>query len=137
MKNQLHRPKSERFRKYLLKNIMYSEVHTPTGIFLGKADVAMLDAKRMDRVIDRITRGIYYKINKNILPVDWSVDVQMLDPREGKKQIKNFKIQNELISIGNETFKYYWKPSIEDDKISLMWLIFFNSVYFWVFTGLD
>jgi len=136
MKNQLHRSQSEGFRKYLLNNFLKSEIQTPSGIFLGKADLAMLDVKRMDRVLGRITRGIYYKINQNILPINTSVEVHMLHPNEGRKQIKNFKIQNELVSIGNETFKYYWKPTIENDNIGLMWLIFFNSVYFWIFTGL-
>ena len=59
----------------------------------------------------------------------------MLHPISAKEQMSRFKVSSKLSSIGNGIFKYYWQPVQEDIKIGLFWLIFFDCVYFWVFTG--
>jgi hypothetical protein len=136
MKDQLHRPESQGFRSYLLKNIKPIDLYTEAGIYLGKGDVAMLDAKRMEAVLERTARGIFYKTTRNILPIDWPIEIQMLHPVDGRKQMVRFSIESKLSSIGNGIFKFFWQPTKEDQRIGLFWLIFFDSVYFWVFSGL-
>jgi len=137
MKDQLHRAESQGFRSYLLKSMKPIDLYSESGIYLGKGDVALLDAKRMDVVVERIARGIFYKKTKNILPLAWLMEVQMLHPVDGRQQMSRFRVEAKLSSIGNGIFKYFWQPTIEDQRIGLFWLIFFDSVYFWVFAGLQ
>lgn len=133
LRKQIHRKESANFRKYILKNLTPVEIKTPSGLFLGTQEAAMLDSKRMDGVVERIARGIYYSINKNILPIDFPVDVQMLEPIEGKKQLIKLNVTNKLVSIGIKIFQYYWQPANNDISKGLFWFIFFESVYYWVF----
>ena len=133
---QIHRLESKGFKNYLIQHLIPVELSTPSGIYLGDAEAAALDPKRTDRVIKRIARGIFYKKTQNILPLKWSVDVQMLHPVHRKDRIK-LETQERLISIGNGIFKYFWRHTQEDKRISLFWFVFFDCVDFLVFTGLD
>ena len=106
---QVHRKESVKYRKYLLDNIQDADIRSETGIILGRAPVAALDSKRVERVIERITRGIYYKINRNILPLDTQIESQMLEVQSALNQIARFKVENKFKSIGNTIFKYHWQ----------------------------
>jgi len=133
IKKQIHRKESFRFRKYLLDNIIPIDINSKGGIFLGKAQAALLDSKRMDRVLERIARGLFYSIKKYILPIDHPVEVQMLVPEYAQTQMKRFNVESNLISFCNKTFQYYWQQTIDNENKGLFWFVFFESVYFWIF----
>ncbi|MFX0200412.1 MAG: hypothetical protein ACFFCW_30200 [Candidatus Hodarchaeota archaeon] len=134
IKKQVHRTDSEGFRKYLLDKLASLEITTPSGIYLGEAEAAMLDAKRMIRVIERIARGIYYKHTEMILPLDWPVDVKLMSPAVRKDRIRIEK-KGKFVSIGKGIFRYFWNYTNEDRRNGFFWFVFFDCVDFWVRTG--
>lgn len=102
----IHRRQSAGFLNYIRKNIFKVDIYSKGGIYLGKRDVAFIDAKRTNLVLERIARGIYYKLHRNILQLEWPIDIQMLEMNEGLKQVNRLNIESQLVSIGNNTFKY-------------------------------
>ena len=55
------------FQKAYAKAISVKKVFTPTGIFLGNRPVMSLDNERLEKVLSKIIRGLYYHQNKKAL----------------------------------------------------------------------
>ena len=53
------------FQKAYAKAISVKRVFTPTWIFLGNRPVMSLDNERLEKVLSKIIRGLYYHQNKN------------------------------------------------------------------------
>ena len=54
--------------------------YTPGGIYLGDAVSFPIDGERMNREFSLITRGLYYAIRKEHLPIDCAFDVRRVHP---------------------------------------------------------
>jgi len=133
IKKRINRPESRGFKTDLVKHIKPIDVKTSAGIYLGKADVALLDAKRMENVVKRIARGLFYKHTGNILPINYSLKVDFMNQTNSsvRKYQKILENKNKLTSIGNNIFKYSWRQS-RIDKTCKFWFTFFNCVNFCV-----
>ena len=131
---RFHRPEGRGFKRYITKNMYPVELTTPSGIYLGKTQGIKFDSDRVTAEVERIARGIFYKETSNILPRDWKVEVSLMSPkvREMRYKIDN---ANNWNSFANYTFKYVWNHTKEDVKNGVFWVVFFNTVDFWVFVS--
>jgi hypothetical protein len=54
---------------------------TSTGLYVGECFTAPLDGERINRIFATITRGLYFKVFRRILPADTQFEVRRQDPR--------------------------------------------------------
>lgn len=128
-----HRPDHAGLKSVVLKSLVPAEVRSKAGLILGKADAMMQDSDRILRVVNRITRGLYTIRTGKVLPADWPVSSDMIDPTEAQPFLAAFQIR--FFDVGNGTFLYDSKHLPEDDREALFWLVFYRSVHFWGYTG--
>jgi len=129
----LHKLEATIFRKSLLSLMEPVEIKTKSGIILGKSEQIKIDAERIDRIIERIVRGIYYYETKTIMPLTNQFQINFIEPKD------NFLRNNSLFGFkekifGGDTFKFWWKKFDEPTSTSAFSLSFFNSVEFLVFS---
>lgn len=128
-----HRPESRGFKASILKNMVQVDVRTDAGIYLGSGEAMLQKADRIMRVINRIVRGLYTHRAGEVLPFDWPVSSDLMDPSNLHAFLKPFKVS--FFNIGNGTFLYDSKHLGEDDREAFFWLVFYNTVHFWGYTG--
>lgn len=75
-----HRPEMSGLKKATLNNLQVVEVHTQGGIYLGTAEALFQEPGRIQRVVNRISRGLYATRSGNVLPADWPVSSDLIDP---------------------------------------------------------
>lgn len=64
----IHRKESKGFRQSILEKTFIQEVSTEGGIYLGNAPVLDVDWSRVERVVGRIVKGLFYKEKSFVLP---------------------------------------------------------------------
>lgn len=90
-------------------------------------------ADRLMRVVNRIVRGLYTRRIGKVLPADWPVSSELMDGPQLQPWLEPLNVR--FFDIGDRTFLYYSKHLADDDREALFWLIFYNSVHFWGYTG--
>lgn len=91
------------------------------------------DASRLQRVVSRITRGLYSLRTGRVLALDWPVACDLIDPEQAKPIAELIKLR--FSGIGNGTFAYDWRHHPSDDREGLFWMMFYGLVHFWGYTG--
>jgi hypothetical protein len=129
----LHRPESQRFKASVLSNLVPADIRSEAGLYLGSREVMLQDAQRIYRVVNRIIRGLYVHRTEKILPADWPVSSDLMNPNKLQPFVKLFNIR--FFRIGNETFLYGSKHLEDDHREALFWLVFYKSTHFWGYTG--
>lgn len=131
----LRRPEHAKFNAEILRNLREVEIRTPAGLYLGTAPVLPLEQERVDRVAQRIVRGLFFHEYENRLP----------DTHEALGFLKQFGIESvlELLGavrfpepkvIGGGSFRYSVRVTAEDPD-STMWIgDFFGRLPFLGFT---
>jgi hypothetical protein len=61
----------------LLDKVRHIDVHSPSGIYLGRASGVELDTERANRVLEKILRGLYFHQLGTALPIDARVFVEI------------------------------------------------------------
>ena len=131
-----HRPDYPGLKLDTLKNLVPVDVHTEGGIYLGTGEAMLQDAARLQRVVQRIARGLYCRRTGKVLPPAWPVSSDMINGRNAEPFVEHFSVT--FFEFGNGTFLYGWKHLEADDREGLYWLIFYGgAVHFWVYTGTE
>ena len=109
------------------------KLRSPSGVYLGDADALKFPKRRINPVVKRIVRGLYWHhYGRSLLPdIDFLV---VKDPDiSGIVDI----IQNHTIlsSVEAETFQYRYGVAVEDPDQSVWLLRFYGATTFLVFTG--
>lgn len=136
----LQKPEKKGFRGLLLDSLSRVDSYTPAGIYLGKTDACLVNMKRVNDVIKRITRGLFYKEKGRRLPdnyIVWACCIEniiyehpQLLPTFMMKDIIISTLQSKPLIIGNNVFKYWCKFVIDEENSSALVLSFYNKVYF-------
>ncbi len=130
----VHRPQSAKYKAYIHRSLREVEVSTEAGIHLGKAHVMDQDAARIQRVVQRMARGLHTHLTGDILPRDWPVSCDLLDPRTRTDPGWSLFCTG-VRTIGNGTVCFAVKRLDEDPRDALYWIVFYDSIDFWAFTG--
>jgi len=127
--SSLQRPEAKKFKRSILSALKPVDLFTKAGIFLGKSAKINIDSERVERVIERTSRGIFYKETECVLPLDTVFEIILIKPEESNifgrsnhlSPIKNF---------ANNSFIYRWSRAIDNNNSGIFWFIFYESVEF-------
>ncbi len=135
----LQRPEATGFSDLLREIMIDVDVHTPSGIYVGKGAGIKISHERLNRVADRIVRGLYWHTFEVRLPRDWTTVCRsdaILTVNDEDMQGKIATVYGQMIErppvrvIGNHVFEY-WYQVAEDCEYSTAWLLrFYRSMNF-------
>lgn len=109
---------------------------TSTGLYAGTCYTAPLDGERINRIFATITRGLYFKVLRRLLPADTQFEVRRQDPR----------YIGELLNLVQPPDAWCRPPSLGDvftcvyaigpyEKAQSLWVMqFYGSMYISVLT---
>lgn len=117
----------------VMKGATHVDVHSEGGIYLGKQPAFHFDRGRIQTVIDKTIRGLYFKKLRVILPKDVVVANFVLNPIFND-EMKNAICSLPLNNIGNGVFSYrYWVEDTMPEE-SFWLLMFFDKILFFAKT---
>lgn len=139
----LAKPKKTRFTRRILGSMRHVALRTPAGLHVGKSSGFDVDLARLDRVVARITRGLYWHHHGHVrLPNDHEVTVW---PEDGLRRINSSDalhlrstlvdpiLNNPACSIGRDVLRYWYASG--DRKHVTGWVLeFYGDVRFVAFT---
>ncbi len=138
----LKRPESLAFTKNILKSVSRVPAYTESGIFAGNKAAYDVNFSRLDAVVERIIRGLFfyhsgYRLPDTHLPKSFAAE-GLTDPKfwlepEMRKPIEVVSLQPANF-LGDGVFGYKF-VRLADDLDSSIWLMsFYLSVFFVGFT---
>ncbi|MGA2624768.1 MAG: hypothetical protein ABSF91_12990 [Bacteroidota bacterium] len=115
--------KRPKLLRAILKRSGWIDIHTPSGIYLGKAPAFEFKRDRIQSVITRITKGFFYHFYGKHLPDNYAVWDFLLNPQLNEEQ-KSVLFHTPLHEIGGETFRFRFSRD-NDDPYFTAWLYMF------------
>ncbi|MFQ5752275.1 MAG: hypothetical protein ACE5HI_09785, partial [bacterium] len=109
---------------------------TPQGIYFGKRMALEIDYSRLESVVKKIVKGLYYHEYKTVLSEDISVECQWLNAKSFMENARPF-IEKLPFSESKYpgVFEYRF-ARIEDEPTKSAWaLLFFDFAIFHAITG--
>lgn len=104
---QIRRPEGRGFHAMIKENLKVYEVHSPSGIYLGKEPALDIDGDRLSRILFRLCQGLFFKEVGHVLPATTPyLAYPMIDEFQVLK--KRGIDQGRFKSVGNGAFKYAW-----------------------------
>ena len=138
----LDRKKAPGFRKSILDNVFSVEMSTLGGIYIGREWGYYVENDRLDRVLARITKGLFWKDCGMRLPDDYGIicwDAYRLAELDRDAQVEfynNFApmIGPPKMKIGDNTFCYWYR--LDDDGVfKTAWVLgFYSRIFFYCIT---
>ena len=135
----LQRPEAEGFKDLLRENMIDVDVHTTSGIYLRKGAGIRISHKRLNRVAERIVRGLYWYTFEVRLPSDWTAVCRsdaILTVNDKEMQEYIAAVFGPMLKqppariIGNHVFEYWYQVE-KDCNYSTAWLLrFYGSMDF-------
>ncbi|NKB80897.1 MAG: hypothetical protein GKS05_03165 [Nitrospirales bacterium] len=141
IKRSLQRPKAQGFRISMLKILKKIPLMTVGGLYYEEGIAMKVDGSRISRVLERVTKGLFYHHFNRPLPTDYSISVHSSDTMEKTPKAMNAVLRtinfikgSPKYSIGDEVFSYSFAVC-QDEPNATFWVLgFFNTKPFWVFT---
>lgn len=116
----------------LMKSMRWTDVRSQGGVYLGRAPAFPIDRPRIQTVIEKIVKGLYFKHKKRRLPADQVVDRYLYNPPiENPFQEEIVKVP--LHNVGDGTvFSYRYCMGDGPDFLSYWFLMFYNDTTFFI-----
>lgn len=128
----LGRDQHTRFRKIFFQGVREVDIKTPSGISVERSGTYHVDLARLDKVVMRIVRGLYFHHYHKPLPTWCEVDVWCVDGFGGADpsviQTLQSLQQHPPTEIGGGVFKYWHSladGADQSDGYSSAWLLLF------------
>ncbi|MCY3770783.1 MAG: hypothetical protein OXG98_01975 [Gemmatimonadetes bacterium] len=134
----LQREESRGYTKSIVDNIVPLDVFTQAGIYIGSAGGYEVDHERLDRVVERIIKGLYSNTHRTRLPDSYEVEVwddnylAEFDQDTQDEFLRPFMSMNgqpPTKAIGNGVFAYWYLQAVDSDFVTAWVLRFYNSVF--------
>jgi hypothetical protein len=111
-------------------------VRTPAGIYLGHAGAYNVDLARLDRVVERITRGLFWHHRQQRVPAGVEVVAYSEEGMRGLSEdvgrdvgdVVGPVLQQPVHTIGNEVLTYRFLFASDVDLASAWVLEFYRDV---------
>ena len=120
--SSIKKPEAKSYRNRVLSSIEDIEVYSEAGIFLGIQPRMKLEWHRIEGVLRRIVRGLFFLKNKQLIPEDHELIIKIPDVKLGN-EINKFPFK-QIANICDGTFRY-WLYESNDEKSSSLWLMSF------------
>lgn len=141
----LRRPKKRRYRQALLSRVLDVERISPGGLYLGKTAAYPVDLKRLTRVVERVTRGLFLHHVGRRLPLGCEVEsfassgFHRADPGTQKALLDLVEQTRSgpVHSIGDDVFCYrYAVASDQEDSSAWVFVVYRAMTFISITTGL-
>lgn len=121
--------------RQMFNQMQLVNVYTKSGIYLGKKTaykVSDSDGKRIDRIVNKIIKGLFFYKFKQFLPEDWIVKIVWITPKVDKEQGLTGMAKTLQWNIIKEDTFAYGVNYVPDTYQSLWILDFFKVPLFYV-----
>lgn len=134
----LGKPEAQGMVKSLLANIVVAEQRTPSGLFVGNVLAMKTQMDRVDRVVARIVRGLFYKTKGYVVPSGYdvvagskeTVDNFPPDNKAALYDVLNPILATAPVRIGNGVFSCRFGFDKTDPNITCWTLDFYEQAAF-------
>jgi hypothetical protein len=139
----LERPQARGFKQQLLNNMMPVEVASPGGILLGVAPGYNVNLRRLDRVVARVVKGLFFhelehRLSTTYEAVAYAEDgLRDLDAatRDRLREYCGIATSQLQKNVGRDVFSY-WHVATQEDSNATFWVMtFYKSTAFIALTG--
>lgn len=122
----------------ILKSMAEVDLKTSSGIFLKRVNVMKMKSDRIENVIKKIVKGLYFNRYKKSIPEEYSLSVYFQPEDIGIELLNKAKEQGALNAgrFGN-IFSYMGFNTKEDEFVSIWWLSFYQTHGFVVIIDSD
>ncbi|MES3017412.1 MAG: hypothetical protein V4721_06515 [Bacteroidota bacterium] len=107
-----------------------------TGEYLGKAtliNITEFDRARINRVVDKVIRGLFFQEFKQTVPKNWSITIHWITPKmEQEQKLQEMTKTMNCRVTKEDTFAYFF-DFIPNDYQSIWILDLFRIPLFYVF----
>ncbi len=125
----LGRKENRKFARMVQRSMGKSFARTEAGILLGPFDTLSIQPERVNRVLERIIRGLFFHEKKYPVPEGYRITIRFnqlgLDKILGMLTGVHF---HEIKSVQDSIFTYSFKES-EVDTNSIVWLLMFYGIF--------
>lgn len=128
----LSRPETTGYREYINSLMEPIQIVNEKREIIADTALVKIDSDRVNRVLERIARGLYYYENQTILPLDHIIEPMFLKPEFHSMRYEIVKT-NEHKSFGANTFQYWWNYATDQKDTCVFWFRFFYNVNMVVF----
>ncbi len=132
----MRRPQAAGMKNAIGKSLRYVDVNSPGGIYLGKKPAMEVDVKRLNRIIDRIARGLFFIIHEYPVPINHEITCRFKDSYLGmpEKFIYKWKgLWEPPVTFGNNIFSYSYILCEDDPNGMLFVYWFYDKLWFFGF----
>jgi hypothetical protein len=127
--------KNRGLRNLLARSLIQVRIWTPNGLYLGTREGITLDHGRLDRVVQKIIRGLYYHEYQDRILEKTRVDCMRLDTQEKLQQVTHLA---KSVHYGSRNwpglFEYRCNRVPENPQGSLWFMRFYGRIHYWGFT---
>ena len=123
--------KNHGLRRKIAQNLEYKHIHTPAGIYLGKRLTFKTDEDRVNKVAEKVIRGLYYFEYGEALKDTTQAHLLWLNTQQKFKMAEEHVFQ---LGFGKKQWPgifEYRTGEVNNDNQESMWLIrFFGFINF-------
>lgn len=121
--------------KTMLSNFSRKPIYTPAGLYLGEAGALSIDAARIQRVVSRIVRGLFFHHFGKRLPsahTIWILSDWFTPNLADKELLAEVQVALDFLSsaepreIGSGIFCYRHRILEDEPDGSIWWLCFYD-----------
>jgi len=118
-----------------LKRAYRKPLHTPGGIYLGSPIAVPIDAKHLERIFERMVRGLWFHVWKDHLPRDYMFEVARIDGFHTAAVWSEMRQTGaNIAAIRPDVFVCQYAFDIRYHAVSRWLLLFYNTILIEVFT---
>lgn len=135
----MNNPKKVGLRRSFDNSIKVTEAFSKYGLFIGNKHFLDVKLERLNKVAERIIKGLYYHHTNVILGNDYKSIAYITDCLKDlsdtqcweniKKLFESLQFEKSHL-IGNNVFEYKYKIANDNDKISLWIMKFYDKIHF-------
>ena len=140
IRRSLERPQARGFQNAMQKNVKKVPLLTPSGIYYGEGKAMRGNFTRINRVVERVTRGLFYHHYKKPLPQDhivhsFSWETMNQTPEGINTTLASAKwLQGSPMHEAGSVVQYKFTSFINIPDCTYWGFTFFKTKYFQVFT---
>lgn len=130
----MSRPEAAAMARAIRKSLHVVDVTSHGGIYLGRSPAMMVNADRINRVTDRIARGLFYITHDYPVPIRYEVTCVFKDaafsmPEEFITPWRGFWKQP--VTVGENVFSYSYALCVDDPNGMLFIYWFYGNLWFY------
>jgi len=120
--SSITRPESKYYKNKVMNSLEDVEAYSESGIFLGVKPATKLEWHRIERVLERIVKGLFFRKNKQLIPSNHELIIKIPNLELGN-ELCQFPFE-EIENICDGIFRY-WLYEQNDESFTSLWLMSF------------